>query len=331
MQGLEKLAQKTARGPFETLYNTIFSSKKYEQKLDIQSLLESCGGDREKLRKRIINSKIAVFASDFLLTFLSIGAFSFLNNELTKKETGQNGFSAEMSMADKEIVEKRAENYEKVKKKRFLTYLGIIGASTLALTAGVFGALRSKSQNKVVSFIRNNASKFDYVKGMYMSRLPLFVGTIVAATSTLLAARNNTERKDCAIRYSVGNAVFFGGDLLLGSLITNLSDRIFGTKLRQNTNPKNLWQSIFPKIKPVSKVIEEVEKGIIKPSNKKAAAGIFWANMLLIIASMGYLVPRLINKMIRADVQKDVDKSRQNTNRITMEDFLSKSKNSPFV
>ena len=183
IKGLKLLSQKTARGPIETLYNKIDKSKKYEQKIDINALLKSCQGNKEKLRKNIIKAKTAVFASDFLLSFLAIGSFSFLNNELTKKETGQKGYSAEMSMADKEIVEKRGAYYENVKKKRFLTYLGIICASTFALTTGVFGALHSHSSNKTIRKIRNIADKFDYEKGMYMSRLPLFVGTIVAATS----------------------------------------------------------------------------------------------------------------------------------------------------
>ena len=48
------------------------------------------------------------------------------------------------------------------------------------------------------------------------------------------------------------------------------------------------------------------EQGKISKSNKKVAAGIFWTNMLLLMVSMGYAVPTAINKMIRRDVEKDV-------------------------
>lgn len=130
---------------------------------------------------------------------------------------------------------------------------------------------------------------------------------MLTTLANILAARNGTERKDLAIRQGVGSAIFFGGDLLLSSIFTNFSDRIFGTKLRLNDNDNSFIRKIFPKVKSVKQVMEEVEQGKISKSNKKVAAGIFWTNMLILMVSMGYAVPTAINKMIKKDIEKDVN------------------------
>ena len=272
-----------------------------------------------------------------MFTFGAGTTVLFGNNEITKKTTGQSGFSAEMSMADKEIVEKRAEKYEKSKKKRYLTSLGIIAATTLGMSLAGFATLYSKSTNKLVQKLRSNARLFDYTKGIYMSRLPFFLGNMAFYMgASLLAARNNTERKDAAIRNGVGATVFFGGDLLLSSLFTNFSDRIFGTKLRQETGNNSIFRKIFPKVKPIRQVIEEVELGKISKVNKKVGAGIFWADMLLLMISMGYAVPTAINKMIKRDVEKDINTQKASSfteltntpqiNTLRMKDFINRVK-----
>lgn len=332
MSELQRMGENVKKNPLEFVYYKLNPKKKYEQKLNIDELLEAVGGDEEKLRKKLIRSKNAVFFSDCMFTFGAGATVLFANNEITKKTTGQSGFSAEMSMADKEIVEKRAENYEKSKKKKYLTSLGIIAATTLGMSLAGFATLYSKSSNKLVQNLRNNSKLFDYTKGIYMSRLPFFLSNIAFYMgASLLAARNNTERKDAAIRNGVGATVFFGGDLLLSSLFANLSDRIFGTKLRKDNGNNTVFRKIFPKVKPISKVIEEVEQGKISKANKKVAAGIFWSNMLILMVSMGYAVPTAINKMIKKDVEKDVQAQNKSnvglvnpvyTKPIRMEDFI---------
>ena len=308
MTELQKMGEgkNMGKNPLESLYYKLYPKKKYNPNLNVDELLRLVNGDKEELRKKLIRSKNAVFISDFLFTFGAGATVLFANNEITKKKTGQSGFSAEMSMADKDIVENRAKNYERTKKKKFLESLGIIASSALAISLAVYASLYSKNSNKLIQKLRNNARLFDYTKGIYMSRLALFLGNIAFIGVNLLGARNSTEQKDLIIRHSVGDAIFFGGDLVLASLFTNLSDRIFKTKLRKEDGNSSLIRKIFPKVKPISQVLEEVKQGKLSKANKKAAAGIFWTNMLIIMASMGYLIPTLINRMIRHDVEKDV-------------------------
>ena len=307
MKELTEMAKGVNKNPIESLYYMLNPKKQYNSKLDIDALLESCGGDKEKLRQKLIKAKNAVFVSDCIFTFGSGATVLFANNEITKKKTGQTGFSAEMSMADKEIVERRAENYEKNKKKKYLAAMGLTVFTALSMSLAAFATLYSKNPNKIIQNLRNKSRWFDYNEGIYMSRLPFFLGNTSFIGVNLLAGRNKTERKDLAIRQSIGDAVFFGGDLLLASLFTNLSDRIFGTKLRKNEDNPSFIRKIFPIVKPIKQVMEEVSDGRISAGNKKVAAGIFWTNMVLLMVAMGYAIPTAINKMIRRDVEKDVN------------------------
>lgn len=307
MSELSKMAVNMEKNPLESLYYRLNPKKQYNPKLDIQELLNYCNGDKEKLRKKLIKSKNAVFISDCIFTMGSIATILFANNEITRRKSGQSGFSAEMSMADKDIVERRADNYEKNKLTRYLASLGIISTTALGMSLAIFGSLYSKSSNKYVKSLKNNAGYFDYNKGIYMSRLPLFINNMSYIGVNLLGSRNETERKDLVIRHIVGDAVFFGGDLLLASLFTNLSDRLFGTKLCKEEKAASTFRKIFPRVKSIEQIIDETSHGKIAKSNKKVAVGIFWINMLILMGAMGYLIPNTINKMIRRDVNKEIN------------------------
>ena len=232
-------------------------------------------------------------------------------------------------MADKEIVEKRAQNYEKSKKIKYLAAIGLNLFTAIGMSLLSFAPLYSKNSHKFVKNLRNNAKLFDYTKGIYMSRLPFFLGNTAFIGVNALAARNNTERKDLVIRQGVGDAVFFGGDLLLASLFVNASDRIFGTKIGVDNKNNSFIRKIFPKVKPIRQIIEEVEQGKISKENKKVSAGIFWANMVILMVAMGYAIPTFINKMIKRDVDKDVQAQNKISSPenlfqkpIKMEDFI---------
>lgn len=323
-EGLTKLAQKTIKSPFEILYEKI-SGKKVSTKLDVDALLKKSGGDWETFRKKLIRTKNAVFVSDVIFSFGTIGSFPFINNELTKKEAGQTGFSAELEMADKTVIEKRALEYEKNKKKKYAAFAGIVTAAAAALSILTYGALISKNTGKFINKLKNNAKLFDYKDGIYMSRLPLAIGASTAITGYMLAARNKTERKDTAIRIGISDIIFFGGDLLLASLFSNTSDRIFKTSLKADgmENIKG-WRKIFPKVKPLKTVFEEVKKGNLSAKNKYIGAGIFWTNLALIAVSMGYFIPKFVNKMIRSDVKKDAEaNTTAPLKTYKMDDFLS--------
>ena len=69
MQELNRMSKKTNKDPFDILFNKIASNKKKEQILNIDELLKSCDGDKEKLRKKLIAAKNSVYFSLFALLY----------------------------------------------------------------------------------------------------------------------------------------------------------------------------------------------------------------------------------------------------------------------
>lgn len=305
--GFLKLSQKTKNNKLKELFYNLGKKKPAEQKLNVNELLENAGGDYEVLRKKIIKAKNQVLFADFLSSGVALGMLGFINNHLTKKKTGQAGFSAELKMADKGIIEKRADSYEKNKHKRYAAFaalaLGLSSVPPMLVNRG----LSSTANTKFANFVKKNAKITDYKSGIYMSRIPFLILLVINHGGLLLASRNKTEAKDTAIRMGAADAIFFGGDLLLASLFANVSDRFAKTKIRKE-GQNSVFSKIFPKTKSLKQINEMVDKGLLAPKNKKVANALYWLNLATLSFSMGYIIPTLINKMIKKDVKKDVDK-----------------------
>ena len=265
-------------------------------KTDYKPLLDKVGGDYEVLRKKLINAKNSVLAFDLLFTSASIGCVGFFNNWQTKRKTKQDGFSAEFSMADKDIVEKRAESFKKkepLRKAMWLVILAGLTASPILLKKG----LTSQQSTKFNNYIKKIASKFDYTDGIFMSRLPFFMSACAMYSGLILASRNQTEMKDTTIRSTASTIAYFGGDILIGSILGRLSDKYLKTDLMK----KDIEKSFLNKLIPPTKRLRD-----LSPRDKKIGAILYWINLAMLSACMGFGIPYLINKMIRRDVQKDV-------------------------
>ncbi|MDR1327034.1 MAG: hypothetical protein LBJ74_01360 [Heliobacteriaceae bacterium] len=299
-KGLEKLKTKYTFNPIERLIAKAQGKKLEKTPLDFDELLEKCGNDPEKLRRKLINTKAGIISVDVVLSALPFGSIGFVNNRITKKQSGQSGFSAEMNMADKELVEKRAENYEKNWKKRYAGFVVCVAAMAAAMPLMLRGGLLSKNPN---ALFKRKAHKFDFEKGIYMSRLSLLLyGALLGHFGNFLATRNQTELKENLLRYGMADAVFLGGDLLLASAFMSLTDKFAGTKL---TKPaKNAFQKILPDYKSIEEIGEDVTKGLAKAKDKKIRLGIYWLNLALITLACGIGIPTLMNALIRRDVEK---------------------------
>jgi len=271
-------------------------------KTDYKPLLDKVGGDYEVLRKKLINAKNSVLAFDLLFTSASIGSVGFFNNWQTKRKTKQDGYSAEFSMADKDIVEKRAESYKKKEPLRKATWLGILTALTLSPLL-IKKGLTSQNATKFNNYIKKIVPKFDYTDGIFMSRLPFFMSAIGLYSGITLASRNQTELKDTSIRSTASTIAYFGGDILIGSILGRLSDKYLKTDLMK----KDIEKSFLNKLIPPTKRLRD-----LSPRDKKIGAALYWINLAMLSACTGFGVPYLINKMIRHDVQKDVEKMKNN-------------------
>lgn len=268
-----------------------------EKKTDYSKIIEKCGGDYELIRKKLINAKNAVLSFDFLFSTGSIVGMAQLNNHLTKKETNTNGYSAEFELADKETVEKRAEKYKKAEPLRKGITAALV-ASVTALPLAIKKGLESKSETGLAGFIKKHADKFDYTNGIFMKRLPLFLFVCASQGGLGLASRNQTELKNNLLLSSTGIAIYFGGDILINSILSQLSDKFLKTEIVDKKAPKTFMNKIIPPTVPIRN---------LQGKSKKIASVNFFINLAMLAVAYGYGVPHLMNKIVRKDLQKETE------------------------
>jgi len=277
-----------------------FEELSKELKIDFKPVIDSVGGDYDKLRKKISTAKNIVLGTDLMLIAGSFGHIGFFNAWQTKKKTGQNGYSAELKMADKEVIEKRAAKYKKSEKARYLAFLAGLAGLTVAMPIAIKRGLTSSKINKFSEFVKKHSDKFDYKDAIFMSRLPMALSFLAAHFGIFMASRNNTERKDNVIRSSATLSIFFLGDILLASVLGRLSDKHLKTNLIKRDGDNKLLNKILPPIKELSEV-----KATASLKSVKIAKGIFWTNFVLLSGLMGIITPYFINKLIKKEVDAD--------------------------
>lgn len=287
-EGLEKLAQE-------------LKAQKKPVNLDVDDLLKRADNDYDKLRKKIINAKNIVLGFDMLMVSGVFGHIGFYNDWQTHRKTGRHGFSAEFNMADNAVIEQRAKKQEQIKKAKYIGFLSALAASGIVLPLVVRRGLGSSAKT---NFIKRHGEIFDYKDAIFMSRWPMALSFVTAHVGVFLASRNASEMKDNAIRSSTAISIFFLGDLLLASLLGQLSDKVLGTKVI-NRHPKN--KSILNGMLPPAKALKALEN-INDPKTKVIATAIFWFNFISLSILSGFIAPTIINRIIKKDVSADAQK-----------------------
>lgn len=276
-----------------------------ELKIDFKPIIDKVGGDYDKLRNKISTAKNIVLGTDLMLIAGSFGHIGFFNAWQTKQKTGRNGYSAELNMANKEIIEKRAEKLKKTEKARYAAFLTGLAGLTVAMPAVIKHELTTSKVNKFSNFVKKHADKFDYKDAFFMSRLPMALSFLTAHFGIFMASRNNTERKDNVIRSSATLSIFFLGDILLASLLGRLTDKFLKTDLIKRGGENKLINKILPSVKNLKELkIKKLAREI------KFAKGIFWLNFVVLSAFMGFITPYCINKLIKNEVREDINKKR---------------------
>lgn len=308
--GISKISERFFSAPIDKFVKKI-KGERINDQIDISRLLKKCGGNLSVLQKRLSRAKNLTLCSDLIITCATLGFIHLLNNYLTKKATGKSGFSAELEMADEKTIAQRAENYEKSKKRSIKIILGEIALISALVPLAVHKGLTSKTKNLFTNFIKKYATFTDYTKGVFMSKFTIVLGMLLSLSSTILFSRNNTERKDLAVRLPLTNAVMLGGDLLLTSAIANISDKFFKTNLCIE-NQKGIFNKIFPKFKSLEQISKEVSLKKISSNHKSIATSVYWAGMALCTAAIGFILPKICNIIIKTDVKNYV--ANQNNN-----------------
>lgn len=301
-KGLQELAeQKTFSNELRDMYYKYIKRKPVpEDKLDIPELIKHVGGDYDKLRKKISTAKSIVMAADLLLIAGVFGHIGFYNNWQTEKKTGQIGYSAELKMADKGVIEGRAAKYKRNEKLRYAGFLAALAGVCIGFPMAVRHGVLTNKAGKISDFIKKHCEKLDYKDTIFMKRFALFSSFLAAHFGIFMASRNKTERKDNSIRSLNTLILFFCGDLLLASGLGRLSDHFLGTKTIKQENKKSLFNRILPSMKD----LEEL-KATKCPNTLRNAKIIFWANFIFLSAMNGIITPHIINKIVKKDVDAD--------------------------
>lgn len=311
-KGLEELAkQKTFSNELRDMYYKYIKRKPVpEDKLDLDELLKNVEGKTlpekyDKLRKKIATAKNTVMAVDLAIIAGVFGHIGFYNNRQTEKKTGQIGYSAEMKMADKDVIEGRAAKYKRNERLRYAGFLATLAALCIGVPAAIrHGVTAPKNAGKISKFIQKHCEKLDYKDTIFMKRFSLCLSFLLAHFGIFMASRNKTERKDNAIRSLNTLLLFFLGDLLLASGLGRLSDHFLKTKTMKQGDKKSLFNKILPSMKS----LEEL-KATKCPNTMRNAKIIFWSNFIFLSAMMGIITPHIINKMVKKDVNQDAQKA----------------------
>lgn len=312
-EGLAELAkQKTFSNELRDMYYKYIKRKPVpEDKLDLKELLQNVKGETlnekyDKLRKKISTAKTVVMATDLLLLSGVFGHIGFYNNWQTEKKTGQIGYSAELKMADKTVIEGRAAKYKRNEKLRYAGFLATLAGVCIGGPMAVRHGVISNKAGKFNDFIKKHCDKLDYKDTIFMKRFALFMSFLAAHTGIFLASRNKTERKDNSIRSINTLILFFCGDLLLASGLGRLSDRLLKTKTIKQPDKKSLFNRILPSMKDLQEL-----KATKHPQTMRNAKIIFWSNFIFLSLMNGVITPHLINKLIKKEVGADAQKAQK--------------------
>ena len=317
--GNPKISERFFSSPLEKLFKKI-TGQKLNDKVDIQALLKKCGNDVNLLRKRISRAKNLTLFSDLFITCATLGGYVLFNNYLTEKKTGKKGYSAELEMANKSIIEERAKQYQKNKNKYSKIFLSEILLISTLVPLLVHRSITSDSKNILTNFIKKHCNWTDYTKGIYMSLFTTILGIVGNFSGLMFFSRNNTERKNMAVRSAVINPVIFGGDILATSLLAKASDKIFKIDLINNNENKSIFRKIFPKYKSLETISKEIADKKISSKNKSIASAIYWSGMGICAGFVAFIAPKICNKITKQDVNEYVKNKKinnQNINNVT--------------
>ncbi len=288
-----------------------------DKKIDVKGfkgVLNDFKGKEEELRQKLIKAKSAVWGSDFWFTGVSTGSIVWVTQEITKKLTGRTGFSAKYEMADESYTKKQAAEHEKNKWKKYLGFLAMATAAAVALPVVMAKSMLAKNPTGILRMIKKNAAKLDYKDGKFMSMPTYFsIFLITSIPGLILASRDSTERKDWALRLAFLGGLFFGGDAAMNGVGARLSDKFLGTKLidREKLKSDSWFSKLFPPVRKINDAdkLKGVSREVINRT-KKAGTTLYWGTLFTNMLLLGFAMPYFLNKIIKKDVQKDLEKMR---------------------
>ncbi len=177
------------------------------------------------------------------------------------------------------------------------------------------------------NYVSKHPQNFDYTSGTNMSKtIYASIWLLSSFPAKIISSRDANERKDRTLRDMGLFAMFFGGDFLISNIAGRFSDKFFGTKIMDRNGAGGFFKNFGLKLKNFRKLDEakNLAPDVLKKS-KTIGAGLYWFSLLANTAMIGFLLPKLLNKFLRYNINKEniqTPKSEKNT----FEEFLKNTK-----
>lgn len=278
--------------------------------------------DLDALRKSLAKAHKNIFLTDFLIASLCAISIPWFSNFITEKRTKRVGYVGEFKIADKGYTDKMAEKHENLKK----TKIGISFALPIIVGLGLSKKLHDamihpeKELGKLGKYLKKNVNAFDYKNAIYMSRMG-YLAVMVAGDlpAYMLACRDKHELKMRTTAWSFMLAMLFGGDYALNNIVGRFCDWKKGTKLMDD---KDFTEAGFFKrfrmdvnsLENLNKMSTELISETALSRTKKYAHRMYWGNLALTAALLGFGLSAITNAHMRKDVKKDLEKLNEQQN-----------------
>lgn len=298
---------KNMREGIKDLSGTLKESKFFKN-TDFSRFLQMDDKELEIARKKLIKAKNSILFSDFMYTGIIAGSIPWGVNQITKLFTKRSGFSAEYAMADNSYTNKNAEKFEKSKNKRYLKFIAITTTAAAVTSSLVASALLKKNPKGILKTVQKHSDNFDYTNGISMKLLPCFLMDLFGAcVGEFLSCRDDYERRDFAIRGAFIISVFYMGDQLLNNMTGRIIDSLAKTKII-NREKKSWLGNPVRKLDEIKQLKNIDEKTLIR--TKKFATGMYWANLGICMATLGFALPYALNKLLKNSVKEDLKETK---------------------
>lgn len=263
----------------------------------------------EKLKNDLLSVHEKVLMTDFITTAAMWSAIPWIATEFTERRTKRTDFSAGFNL--KQNSEKEKEQSKDTKKKKLAWNIAFSTVPGFIFAKIVTKGLKSKPTDKIgliTKKIAQNPNKFNYTSGTNMSKIIYAsIWMLSSFPAKIISARDKNERKDRVFRDIGLFTMFFGGDFIINNVLGRLSDRFLNTKIMDDKG-KNL--NFFKKfLVPIKNFHElENEKKLspeILKRTKKTGACLYWMSLLANTALIGFALPKVLNKFLRYNINKD--------------------------
>lgn len=284
----------------------------------------------EKLKKDLLSVHEKVLMTDFITTGAMWSAIPWIATEFTEHRTKRNDFSAGFKL--KNNPNKSKEDIQKSKTKKlfwniaFSVIPGILFAKTV--TRGLNTKI-TKNTNIILKKIAKNPHNFDYASGTNMSKtIYAAIWVLSSFPAKLISSRDSNERKDRALRDIGLFTMFFGGDFLINNILGRTADKLLGTKIMNNPDKNlNFFQKFGLSMKNFRKLenSKELSPEVLKRT-KSVGASLYWISLLANTLLIGFGLPKVLNKFLRHNINKEQTKSSNYSNsflakKISLEKF----------